>query len=175
MLVRLATEADLVAAGEVTVAAYADFTLGPADPYIERLRDTASRLAEAELWVAEDGGRIVGTVTRCPHGSPWREIARDDEGEFRMLAVDPRSQGLGAGRALVSRVLASCRASGDRAVVMSSLPQMAAAHRLYSSLGFVRLPERDWSPLVGTDLIAFALDLRSTDHTDLRSTDHTNP
>jgi hypothetical protein len=36
---------------------------------------------------------------------------------------------------------------------------MAAAHRLYERLGFTRLPERDWSPLLGVDLLVYARDL----------------
>jgi hypothetical protein len=47
-------------------------------------------------------------------------------------------------------------------VVISSLPQMAAAHRLYTRLGFRRLPERDWTPVPGVDLIAFTVDLEGT-------------
>jgi hypothetical protein len=44
-------------------------------------------------------------------------------------------------------------------VVLSSLPVQRDAHRIYERLGFVRLPERDWSPHDGVDLLAFRLDL----------------
>jgi hypothetical protein len=33
------------------------------------------------------------------------------------------------------------------------------AHRLYQRLGFVRCPERDWSPLPGVELVVYRLDL----------------
>ena len=158
MRVRLATDADLAAVGELTVAAYAEFTEGPADPYVERLRDAAARAAQAELWVADDGGALLGTVTRCPAGSPWREISRPGEGEFRMLAVAPEARGRGVGEALTRHVLAVCADAGESAVVISSLAEMTAAHRVYDRLGFRRLPERDWSPLDGVDLIAFVHD-----------------
>jgi hypothetical protein len=36
---------------------------------------------------------------------------------------------------------------------------MAAAHRLYARLGFVRVPERDWEPVPGVQLLGFRLDL----------------
>jgi hypothetical protein len=36
---------------------------------------------------------------------------------------------------------------------------MTAAHRLYERLGFTRLPERDWTPLPGVDLLVYSLDL----------------
>lgn len=163
MRLRRATPQDLEAAGAVTVAAYADFVLGPEDPYVERLRDAARRDREAELWVAVEetpaGDRVLGTVTLCPPGSPWREISREGEGEFRMLAVDPAARGRGVGAALVDLVLEHHRAAGATAVVMSSLTTMTGAHRLYARAGFVRLPERDFSPAPAVSLIAFGRDL----------------
>ena len=44
-------------------------------------------------------------------------------------------------------------------MVLSTDPGMRAAHRLYERFGFTRAPERDWSPVPGVDLIAFALNL----------------
>lgn len=161
MRLRRATAADLEPAGEVTVAAYADFTRGPTDPYVERLRDTATRDREAEVWVAvdDDDTDVLGNVTICPPGSPWREISRDGEGEFRMLSVAPHAQGRGVGTALVDLVLRRFRDDGAQAVVMSSLPAMAGAHRLYARAGFTRQPERDFSPIPDVHLIAFRKEL----------------
>jgi GNAT superfamily N-acetyltransferase len=71
--------------------------------------------AAAEVWVAELAGRLVGTVTWCPPGSQYREIAsRDDQAEFRMLAVDPTVRRQGVARALVDACLARARADGSR-------------------------------------------------------------
>ena len=159
VLVRRAEPEDLVAVGEVTVAAYEEFTLGPTDPYLDHLRDAARRDREAELWVAELDGAIVGTVTVTPEGSAWREIGRTGEGEFRMLAVAPAARGQGVGAALTQLVLERFRGAGSHAIVLSSLSAMTTAHRVYTRLGFVRLPERDWSPLPGVDLIAFRKEL----------------
>ena len=161
MRIRRARADDIAAVGEVTVAAYSDFTAGDADTYVQHLRDAATRDREAELWVAtpDDSDEILGTVTITPPGSPWREIGRDGEGEFRMLAVSPSAQGQGVGTALVDLVLDRFRNDGVRAVVMSTLPVMMAAHRIYERAGFVRDPERDWSPLPGVDLISYRVDL----------------
>jgi ribosomal protein S18 acetylase RimI-like enzyme len=150
--------------GEITVAAYAPFTLGPEDPYVARLADTAARDRDAEVWVAVDEAAegpvaLLGSVTICPPRSPWRELSREGEGEFRMLSVHPAAQGRGIGAALVRLCLARARRDGERAVVISSLREMAAAHRLYARLGFVRTPERDWEPLPGVQLLGFRLDL----------------
>ena len=34
---------------------------------------------------------------------------------------------------------------------------MRAAHRIYERVGFERAPERDWSPVPGVELLAFAI------------------
>lgn len=158
MQIRLATPEEFSTLGDLTVAAYSDFTLGPDDPYIEKLRDAGLRAQEAQLWVAEESGELLGCVTACPPGSPWREISGDGEGEFRMLAVLPTAQGRGIGAALVQHCIADSRAAGDHAMALSSLREMSNAHRLYARLGFDRIPERDWSPAPGVALIAFWLD-----------------
>ena len=44
-------------------------------------------------------------------------------------------------------------------MVISTDPRMTAAHRLYERLGFTRLPERDWSPMPGVDLLVYAREL----------------
>ena len=64
------------------------------------------RAQQAELWVAAgENEEILGTVTWCPPGSPWRQLAqRDDQAEFRMLSVGARGSPAGcrpcAGRGL---------------------------------------------------------------------------
>lgn len=144
--------------GELTVEAYSHdgFVKGE---YAMTLRAAADRAAKAELWVAADSSGLLGTVTYCPVGSVYREIGRDDEGEFRMLGVAGRARGLGIGTALTERCIARTRELGQQRIVMSSADYMTTAHRIYERLGFVRLPERDWSPIPGVDLYAFALDL----------------
>ena len=143
------------AAGEVCVAAYDPLLTGAEDDYRDRLRDVATRDAQAEVWVAALDDRVVGVVTYCPPGSPWREIGRDDEGEFRMLAVHPAAQGSGAGTALARLCEERARVDGATGMALSSLATMAAAHRIYARLGYVRDPGRDWSPVAGVDLLAF--------------------
>ena len=159
MEIRRARADELTAVGDLTVRAYDAFTLGPADPYVEHLRDAAARDRDAELWVAVDDDRLLGSVTYCPPGSPWREIAREEEGEFRMLAVDPLSRGAGAGSALAALCERRAREHGATGMALSSLAQMAAAHRVYDRLGYARDPARDWSPLPDVHLLAFSKQL----------------
>ncbi|QWC87000.1 GNAT family N-acetyltransferase [Nocardioidaceae bacterium] len=154
-VVRRATADDLPAVGALTPAAYAPF-LEPEDPYADRLRDARRRHEEAELWVAVDpDGPLVGTVTTCPPGSPWRERAVEGEGEFRMLAVAPSAQGRGIGELLLRHVLGLFTDRAYDGVVLSSLDRMHTAHRLYARHGFVRDPGRDWTPTPGVHLLVF--------------------
>jgi ribosomal protein S18 acetylase RimI-like enzyme len=152
-----ADELDLV--GEITLAAYDEFMDGPEEGYRDELADAAGRYHEAELWVAVDGGDVLGTVAYCPPGSPWRELARHDEGEFRMLAVHPRARGRGVGQALADLCERRAREHGATAMVLSSLPSMASAHRIYGRLGYTRDPDRDWDPVPGVHLVAFVKEL----------------
>jgi ribosomal protein S18 acetylase RimI-like enzyme len=152
-------EYDLV--GDLTLRAYvADGLSSVESDYVELLQDAASRAEKAELWVAVDeDDRVLGSVTLSPPGSPYREISREGEGEFRMLAVAPHARGRGIGEALVRFCIERSRHVGDERMVLCTQKENATAIRLYVRLGFVRLPERDWSPVQGVDLVAFTLDL----------------
>jgi GNAT superfamily N-acetyltransferase len=156
--IRPALPEEYDAVGELTVDAYSHDGYVRGD-YAMTLRAAADRAAKAELWVAADSSGLLGTVTYCPVGSVYREIGLDDEGEFRMLGVAGRARGLGVGTALTERCIERTRELGLHRLVMSSATYMTTAHRIYERLGFVRIPDRDWSPIAGVDLFAFALDL----------------
>jgi ribosomal protein S18 acetylase RimI-like enzyme len=154
--VRAAEPDEYAAVGELTAGAYlADGAMPGSDPYYDVLRDAAARAADAELWIAAEDGVLLGTVTWCPRGSSYRELAGPDEGEFRALAVAPEARDRGVGELLVQRCLDRARAEGATAVVISTAEWMSAAHRLYRRLGFVAAPERDWSPRPDIRLRAF--------------------
>ncbi|HVW43804.1 MAG TPA: GNAT family N-acetyltransferase [Amycolatopsis sp.] len=161
LLVRPARQDELAEVGAMTVAAYEADGLLAADPeYAHTLSDAARRAEHAELLVAVTAeGGLLGSVTVTPPGSAFAEISRADELEFRMLSTVPAARGRGVGEALTTAVVERARAVGARRVVMCSLDAMTAAHRLYTRLGFVRLPDRDWQPVPGLWLRAFGLDL----------------
>lgn len=159
--IRPAGPDELDAVGDLTAGSYlADGTLTADDPYTERLRDAAARARDAVLLVAVHAdGTLLGTVTYVPPGTPFAELAADGEAEVRMLAVSPSARGAGVGRLLSEACVDRARAAGCRALALSSGTWMTAAHRLYARLGFVRTPERDWSPVEGVRLITFRLPL----------------
>jgi ribosomal protein S18 acetylase RimI-like enzyme len=158
-LVRPARPEELPAVGQLTVAAYAA-DIRPGSPYNATLADAAGRAARAELLVAVDpeGGALLGTATLVL-GGPLAQLAGPGDAELRMLAVDPGARRRGVGEALVRATLARARAAGRGRVVLSTLPTMTAAHRLYERLGFGRAPALDHSPAAGVELLAYAVEL----------------
>jgi ribosomal protein S18 acetylase RimI-like enzyme len=158
VIVRTAENGEFAAIGELRVAAYTAQGLPSASPYADVLRDLGVS-TPGDVLVAQDNGRIVGTVMLEPF-HPGSEIAKvPDEAEVRALAVAPGAQGRGAGKALVSAVIERAAASGIRHLLLSTRPTMEAAQHLYRAAGFTRLPERDWSPAPGIPLLAYGLRL----------------
>ena len=162
MEIRLAQPEEFDAVGELTAEVYVgDGYIDPSADYVKELRNTAPRAAAAEVWVAVEGAgadqAILGSVTNCPAGSPWKELAGDGEGEFRMLAVAAAARGRGVGEALVRHCIELSKAAGDRSMTLSTMDRMTGAHRVYGRLGFQRSPQEDWSPVSGVLLWAFRL------------------
>jgi ribosomal protein S18 acetylase RimI-like enzyme len=163
VVVRPAHTSELGAVGDLTVDAYAvDGLVREQDRYADTLRDAVTRAREAEVYVAclpERPGTIVGTVSFCPQGSPWSQLAQPGEAELRMLAVAPQARGRGVGEALVGVCVERAHELGYTALVLSTLPVQRAAHRLYERLGFRRTPDLDWSPRDEVGLLAYRLEL----------------
>ncbi|MFG2980616.1 GNAT family N-acetyltransferase [Streptomyces sp. NPDC048258] len=161
--IRPVRPADYAELGEITAQAYlADGHLdfNEDDGYLHVLRDVAGRAARAEVLVAEQDGRLLGGVTFAAPGSPLADIAGPHEAEFRMLAVAHEARGRGAGEALVRACVERARAvEGVTGLVLSTQRTMAGAHRIYTRLGFVRTPERDWAPIEGLTLLTYQLKL----------------
>jgi GNAT superfamily N-acetyltransferase len=158
------TDAEVAAAGRVTVAANAEFA--PDDPdgpfapswarYLVDMADTAARAAQGTLLVAVEDGRVVGTVTL--YLAPGSEQWRPDDAYFRFLAVDPAARGRGIGRALFQACLDRARAAGKRRMALHTTEWMATARAMYERAGFKREPEGDIE-LPGLSIIAYAADL----------------
>ena len=91
--------------------------------------------AREACWVAELGGRRVGSVMLVRH--PEREgVAR-----LRLLLVEPEARGLGVGRALVDACTSFARATGYRMVTLWTQSVLAAARAIYARAGYVKVSE----------------------------------
>jgi N-acetylglutamate synthase len=146
--VRPARAAELAAAGEVVAAAYLnDLRVNPV--YADRLRDTATRAAQATLLVAvdtDDDDAVLGSLTYARGGTRYAQLAAADECEIRMLGVRPDARGRGIAELLVRAATARGAADGAVRMVLSTQTEMKAAQRLYERLGFTRRPDLDWVP-----------------------------
>ncbi|NKY84669.1 GNAT family N-acetyltransferase [Nocardia veterana] len=143
--IRPADPDDFDAIADLTVGTYVgEGHVHPDSPYVSELADTATRAAAAEVLVAVRDSQVVGSLTIARPGTPYADIARPGELEFRMLAVSEQARGAGVGTALVRTVIDTAAAEGFPAVVLTTMPAMAAARRIYQRLGFEHVPERDW-------------------------------
>lgn len=165
-MIRRAAPDEYDALGEITAEAYLGdglLAFDESDWYLGELRDVAKRAAAADVLVAVADGLLLGGVTFVRSGGPMTDIAGPGEAEIRMLAVAPAARGQGVGEALVRACIERARATeGCVRVVLSTQRTMHAAHRIYTRLGLVRAPERDWNPLPGRDdvtLLAYELTL----------------
>ena len=141
---------------DLTVRVYVDGGLA-SEGYAPELADVAGRADRSELLVVrDDGGWVVGSVALVLSGDFAEVTTSDEEAGFRMLVVDPAAQGRGLGELLVTTCLDRARVAGKRRMVISTGSRMTAAQRLYERLGFTRLPERDWSPVPGIDLLVYS-------------------
>lgn len=132
--------------GELLVTAYVTGGHLNADSsYADVLADVSSRLDYT--LVAEEEGRIVGTVCFCPPDGVSPAVLCDDgEYEFRFLAIEPDAWGRGVGQALVAECEARAVARGASRMVISVIDLNERALQFYALQGYSRLPERDWSP-----------------------------
>jgi ribosomal protein S18 acetylase RimI-like enzyme len=157
--VRAATPADHVRIGDVLVDAYLAAGV-MAEGYDTVLRDVATRAEHTDMLVAELDGTVVGTVAIAHDLGPYAEAqATKDELEFRMLAVDPAVQGAGVGTALLDAVLVIGIRKRRGSLVLSTLDTNVKARDMYARRGFRRVPERDFSPVPGVDLLVQVQDL----------------
>ena len=160
VLVREARERELDEVGEVTATVY-DGLVSP--EYLKIVRDARSRWDSpaTTTFVALDDGTdgLLGTVVYAAPGSPWRNLGEGDECEVRMLGVLDAARGRGVGEALVKACIARAKADGAPRLVLCTEPEMRAAQRLYTRLGFARVPERDWLLRPGMVLLSYVLEL----------------
>ncbi|MGF6880594.1 ribosomal protein S18 acetylase RimI-like enzyme [Nocardia sp. GAS34] len=161
--IRPARETEYAAIGALTVEIYVgEGHVDPESPYVAELSDTATRARSADVLVAARDGEVLGSVTIARPRTPFSDIARTGELEFRMLAVGKRARGAGVGAALVHTVIDTARADGFAAVVLTTMPLMADARRMYERLGFVHVPERDWVTDAGKPLTVMRLPIGDT-------------
>lgn len=130
---------------------------GRSEPYEET--DFFSSAQEGDVFVAEDAGGISGVVVLRGPGASGGAVAAPEEAELSRLAVARRCRGRGIGRALAEHCARRAAARSWPAISLWSRPAQTEAHRLYESLGYRRLPERDSIDASGHARVVFRLEL----------------
>lgn len=159
--VRVARHDELDEVGELTLRTYDALDTRLSEEYRAELGDAHRRAAtRATILVGLLEGRITGSMALSSGPTEMFEHRFGIDGDcgFRMLAVDPPSEGQGVGRALVAAAVAACRDAGRRRMVITSMDFMPRAHAMYARLGFTRRADLDVRYPSGIGM-AFTLDL----------------
>jgi ribosomal protein S18 acetylase RimI-like enzyme len=149
MRIRPCLDADRDAVNAVARAAFAQYSQDYEDwpVFIDGIGRMADLARDADVLVAEQDGAIVGAVAHVGPGKPRSAIFPPEWSVIRMLVVDPRARGQGAGRKLVAGCLLLAEEAGAPVVGLHTSPVMASALRMYEAVGFVR--DSDLPPIRG--------------------------
>ena len=132
--------------------------------YYEKLRNIGrlNEQAHTTVLVAESAEQaIVGGVVyfddMAMYGSGGTATQEQNASGIRLLCVDPKSTGMGVGKALTNECIRLAKASGNTQVILHTTQSMEIAWRLYEKIGFERSTDLDFSqgelPVFGLRLI----------------------
>lgn len=108
-------------------------------------------ISEGAMYFCEKDGSIISAVAVTPyqgedyHNTEWSVKLNDDEvSVVHILCVDPRIQKQGIARETMGLVMEMSRNMGKKAVRLDALSCNTPAHRLYTSLDFVKKDQQRW-------------------------------
>jgi ribosomal protein S18 acetylase RimI-like enzyme len=126
--------------------------------YLEDIMDVRSRLPESELIVAEQEGRLVGSVTLYLRRSK-SQVWPQGWASVRLLGVLPAYRNRGIGRELMEECIRRCKKEGVHILGLHTTEAMATAKKMYERMGFIRVPEFDFHPRPGVVVMAYRYDI----------------
>ena len=127
VVIRLARAADADAVRQVVQAAYRPYVVRMGKPPGPMLDDYAQRIADAQVWVLEDDGIVVGVL-----------VLEDGRTGLLLdnLAVSPDAQGRGHGRRLLAFAEHEARRRGHAEVQLYTNVVMTENVALYARHGY---------------------------------------
>lgn len=102
------------------------------------LRAVADKRRVAAVWVAELGGRVVGTVSLWPPGSARSEAWLKDAADLRHLAVDDSARGFGISGMLIDTAEEYAWQQAAKFVCLHVRRGAQGVRELYESRGYIR-------------------------------------
>ncbi len=154
MLIRDAGKGEFQQIKDLRIESYAEHAKKIPQGHWEALKQSILSDEEnqegVELMVAELNGEVVGTVALfSPEIEAYKGLVEGQlkHPELRMLAVSPKARGKGAAKELVQECIERSKKKGYSALGLHTADYMESAVKLYTSLGFKRVPENDFVPL----------------------------
>jgi GNAT superfamily N-acetyltransferase len=120
------------------------FTVAEQDLYHEAFREELPRLLGAR------GRILVARLDDDPVGVGTLKPVDETTAEFKRMYVRPSAQGLGVGRALLTRLVVDARAEGYATARLETLRFMTAALAMYRASDFVEVAMFDGSEAANT-------------------------
>ena len=158
LIIRDATLDDRPAVIALTLSAYAQYADAISaswwEGYRENVVGTLAEEVPANCIVAADGDDLLGSVLYYPGAS-----RQSGYPAIRLLAVTPEARGRGIATALMAEVLRRAHMEGGGALELHTMEMMDVARRIYERMGFVRIPEMDFTPVAGVLVLGYRLDL----------------
>lgn len=164
-MIREAVAADDAAVGELLVRAFVDmYALRLPDVVVSEqrrtdLRNVAAKRRVAKVWVAEEDGRVTGTVALWPPGAEGSEAWIPGAFDLRHLAIDDARRGSGLAGQLLDVAERHAREAGGRAVCLHVRREAVGVSNLYVKRGYRRAPQGDLDLLPEVFLEAYWLEL----------------
>lgn len=127
-MIRHARPAEADAVRDIVDAAYRHYIARMGKAPGPMLDDYARRIADKQVWVLDEDGRILGIL-----------VLEEHNGGFLLdnIAVAPDAQGGGHGRTLIAFAEAEARRRGYREIHLYTHVLMTENQALYKRLGFV--------------------------------------
>ena len=132
--IRPGEEADVAAAAEIVERAYEGYVEGVGGRPAPMDADYSEAVRAGTLFVAEDGAGIAGLIVLALDGGHL---------EVENVAVDPRRQGEGVGRALLAFAEEEARSRGVGELRLFTHVVMLRNQRIYTRLGYTEVERRN--------------------------------
>lgn len=120
------------------------------EPYVAKPLSDFVLSGSGRLWIAEEGGRILGSIAVVD--------AEEGVGQIRWFLLAPEARGKGLGWQLVQVALTYCRERQFHHVFLWSFSDLDAALTLYERAGFA-VTERKKLPMWGAERTEVRMDL----------------